>query len=69
MSQFAPGAEVVRDKAVHVAVGVAAWAPRDGRVVADPDPLNVTEKTVSICRTCLYLGRGPAEHDVCPDLS
>ena len=27
--------------------------------------LNVTE-AVSICRTCLYLGRAPAEHDVCP---
>ena len=65
VSQFAPGAEVVRDKAVHVAVGVAAWAPRGGRVVADPGPSNVTE-AVSICRTCLYLGRGPAEHDVCP---
>lgn len=68
VSQFAPGAEVVKDKAIHVAVGVAAWEPASPEPRSVPDPLGPRE-TVDYCRQCLYLRpadvNGPPP-DACP---
>jgi hypothetical protein len=55
VSQFAPGSQLVKDKAVHTVVGVAAWNPSPyGRPVEDPDPLGPSE-LVRYCRNCLDL--------------
>src|SRR5262249_24582885 len=54
ISQFAPGSEVVKDKAIHVAVGVAAWEPAAPQARLVPNPLGPRE-TVDYCRQCLYL--------------
>jgi hypothetical protein len=64
-TQFAPGAEVVKDKAIHTSVGVAAWEPAGGSVRLVADPLGARED-VALCRSCLYLSPGPAETSSCP---
>jgi ATP-dependent helicase YprA (DUF1998 family) len=69
VSQFAPGSQLVKDKAVHTAIGVADWQPSGGRVVADPEPLGDGEE-VAYCRRCLFLAKGDDERVrdtiVCP---
>ena len=60
ISQFAPGSETVKDKAIHVAVGVASWSPRGGRAVPDDNPLGVLERLL-YCRSCLHVAPAPEE--------
>ena len=38
ITQFAPGSETVKDKAIHTAVGVASYAPRGGYPDLRPEP-------------------------------
>lgn len=54
VGQFAPGSQVVKDKAVHTAIGVADWYPAGGTVRADPNPLGEPE-LVAYCRRCLFI--------------
>lgn len=54
VAQFAPGSQLVKDKAVHTAIGVADWYPAGGVVRADPNPLGDGER-VSYCRRCLFI--------------
>ncbi len=66
VGQFAPGSQLVKDKAVHTAIGVADWYPAGGIVRTDPDPLGEPEH-VAYCRRCLFIepraavGAGVAE--------
>jgi hypothetical protein len=66
VSQFAPGAEVVKDKAIHTPVGIAAWKPAGQYAKPVDEPLGPREQ-VCVCQRCLYLGPGkePAE-ERCP---
>jgi hypothetical protein len=64
-SQFAPGGQVVKDKAIHTAVGVAGWMPAGGTVVTEPNPLGPREN-VAVCRNCLYIEPNPSSVDHCP---
>ena len=68
VSQFAPGSETPKDKAIHVAVGVAAWDSIGGRAVKHPNPLGPREDLL-YCRDCLHLepanGRQPTACPVC----
>lgn len=61
IGQFAPGSETPKDKAIHIAVGVAGWDSVGGRVRYDQNPLGPREK-VLYCRYCLFLepAQGPA---------
>jgi ATP-dependent helicase YprA (DUF1998 family) len=54
VSQFAPGAQLVKDKAVHTVIGVANWEPGFGRVEEDPEPLGEAQ-LLEYCRNCLHL--------------
>jgi hypothetical protein len=65
ISQFAPGGQVVKDKAIHTAVGVAGWMPVGTTVVPQPDPLGPRED-VAVCRNCLYIEANPTVRDHCP---
>jgi len=65
IAQFAPGAEVVKDKAIHTAVGVAAWEPRGNQVVLHGRPLGPREQ-VAVCRNCLHVEPSPDAADSCP---
>jgi ATP-dependent helicase YprA (DUF1998 family) len=68
ISQFAPGSETPKDKAIHVAVGIAAWDSIGGRAVKHPDPLGPREDLL-YCRDCLHLepanGRQPTACPIC----
>lgn len=66
VSQFAPGSETPKDKAVHTAVGVAAWDAFGGRAVPNPDPLGPREDLL-YCNKCLHLERANGhEITACP---
>jgi hypothetical protein len=66
VSQFAPGSETPKDKAVHTAVGVGAWEYYGGRVHYHEDPLGPREDLL-YCRACLHLEPGVEEApNACP---
>jgi hypothetical protein len=65
ISQFAPGAQTVKDDRLHTAVGVAEYQPFAGEIVAAVDPLTDAEE-VGICRRCQGLRVTPAPHGGCP---
>ncbi|MGE3993575.1 MAG: helicase, partial [Pseudorhodoplanes sp.] len=65
ISQFAPGAQSIKDDKVHTAVGVVDFAPQAGDVVPLPDPLAHFEP-VGLCRRCQALVPQPAQSGTCP---
>lgn len=72
VSQFAPGAEVVRDGQVFPVVGIASFRPGGMYAISEPEPLG-TARPIDICRRCSYilevpLGRG-SESGPCPRCS
>lgn len=54
IGQFAPGGEIVKDKAIHTSIGVGAWHPVGPRVETDPDPLG-PRTLIASCRSCLHV--------------
>jgi Lhr-like helicase len=54
ISQFAPGAQTVKDDELHTAVGAADFRPEGKDIVAYPDPLGATV-LVGVCRKCQAL--------------
>jgi ATP-dependent helicase YprA (DUF1998 family) len=54
VSQFAPGSQLVKDKAVHTVIGVVDWRPSGALVQEGSDPLGPSEPLL-YCRRCLYL--------------
>ncbi|MDT0484795.1 DEAD/DEAH box helicase [Streptomyces doebereineriae] len=73
VSQFAPGAETVKDGAVYTSVGVANYRPSGANVQADRDPLGPS-RNIGICRACSHVEENvtpiaPTENDeplTCP---
>lgn len=51
VSQFAPGAETIKDGVVHTAIGVVDYQPRGTAVLEMPGPLG-PRLTVGLCRRC-----------------
>ena len=65
ISQFAPGAQTVKDDELHTAVGVVDFRPNAGEVVMYPDPLGQFD-SVGICRQCQALVEAPVRTGGCP---
>lgn len=65
ISQFAPGAQSIKDDKLHTAVGVVEFIPEAGRVALAPNPLGESE-TVGVCRRCQALVPQPAQSATCP---
>ena len=65
ISQFAPGAQSIKDDKLHTAVGVVEFVPEAGGVVLSPNPLGDSE-TVGVCRRCQALVPQPALSGTCP---
>ncbi len=65
ISQFAPGAQTVKDDELHTSVGVVDYRPYAGAVVAAPNPLGDPVE-VGICRRCQALVPKPAAQGGCP---
>jgi ATP-dependent helicase YprA (DUF1998 family) len=54
VSQFAPGAETVRDGWVHTAIGIGSFRPVGPRIVPVENPLGIV-RTVGYCLSCGHL--------------
>ena len=65
ISQFAPGAQSIKDDKLHTAVGVVEFVPKMGKVVLSSNPLNESE-TVGVCRRCQALVPQPDHSGPCP---
>ncbi|MGH8587909.1 MAG: DEAD/DEAH box helicase [Gammaproteobacteria bacterium] len=66
ISQFAPGAETVKDGVVHTAVGVVNYRRRGARIVEMADPLGPAVPLGS-CRNCQAVDLTPAPNQpACP---
>ncbi len=65
ISQFAPGAQSIKDDKLHTAVGVVEFVPEAGNAVEGPDPLGDSE-TVGVCRRCQALVPQPMPMGTCP---
>ena len=65
ISEFAPGSDVVKDKAIHRCIGVASFHPRGNQVFTEPDPLGATRE-VGHCSNCQALDTSPAGEAHCP---
>lgn len=64
VSQFAPLSEVVRDGTVYPVVGITSFRPSGTRPKPELEPLG-SESSLSICRSCSYLGEQDAA-GTCP---
>jgi Lhr-like helicase len=65
ISQFAPGAQTVKDDKLHTAVGVVEYWPSGGVPVQSPNPLGAGVQ-VGICRQCQALVEQPPPSGGCP---
>lgn len=65
ISQFAPGAQTVKDDELHTSVGVVDYRPQGGIVAPSPNPLGRVVQ-VGICRVCQALVEDPQPAGGCP---
>ena len=65
ISQFAPGAQSIKDDKLHTAVGVVEFIPEMGNIVLAPNPLGESEQ-VGLCRRCQALVPQPEPTGTCP---
>jgi len=65
ISQFAPGAETVKDGLIHTAVGVVNYRPQGNVVVEEPNPLGAS-RDIGFCRSCQAVDAQPTAAATCP---
>jgi hypothetical protein len=65
ISQFAPGAQSVKDDLLYTAVGVVDYRRDRNRIVPAPDPL-ANPTRVGVCRRCQALVAPPQNQPGCP---
>lgn len=65
ISQFAPGAETVKDGLIHTSVGVVSYRPQGNIVVEQPNPLG-PPRPIGFCRSCQAVDVQPAFPEACP---
>ncbi len=64
ISQFAPGAETVKDGLVHTSIGVVNYRPSRNRVVEDPNPLG-PPLPIGLCGVCQAVDGSPSPSTSC----
>lgn len=65
ISQFAPGAQTVKDDRLFTAVGIVEYVPAQGDIATLPDPL-ADRMPVGVCRQCQGLVENPVMTSNCP---
>ncbi len=65
VSDFAPGAQLVKDKHLHTAVGLASFYPYAGRISERANPEGPVG-TIALCRSCIRLVPGGEGSATCP---
>jgi DEAD/DEAH box helicase domain-containing protein len=66
ISQFAPGSQTVKDKAVHTSLGVADIFPQGGNIGVRPGfhpPLNEPSRKIGVCSNCRAVIPQPDQTD------
>jgi Lhr-like helicase len=66
ISQFAPGAQTVKDDRLHTAIGVVEYGLSQNKVVDLPDPLDNGLASLGVCRVCQALVEDPDDQSGCP---
>lgn len=54
--EFAPRSEVVKDKKLHTAIGIAAYEPQGNQVIASANPFGIPQQ-VGLCDRCASVHR------------
>jgi ATP-dependent helicase YprA (DUF1998 family) len=65
ISQFAPGAETVKDGLIHTSVGVVHYRPQGNTVAEQPNPLGASQP-IGFCRSCQAVDTHPTPAATCP---
>ena len=65
ISQFAPGAESVKDGLIHTSIGIVDYMPGPGRMVEVPNPLGVP-RPIGLCRACRAVDDSETPGQACP---
>jgi Helicase conserved C-terminal domain len=65
ISEFAPGSEQVKDRAIHRPIGLLAYTKARGQWTEHLDPFGHMS-SVSLCRRCRYLERQQSASPLCP---
>jgi hypothetical protein len=65
ISQFAPGAETVKDGLIHTSVGVVNYRPQGPRVIEEPNPLGPS-RSIGFCRSCQAVDARVVPASPCP---
>lgn len=64
VSMFAPGAETVKERTIHTAVGVGHYLPKGNRAVEDTDPLG-PKVLIGLCDNCHHIETDSPESAAC----
>lgn len=65
VSMFAPGAETVKERTIHTAIGVAHYTQRGPLAVPDPNPLGPSVM-VGLCSNCQHVETAVPDSPACP---
>jgi hypothetical protein len=65
ISQFAPGAETVKDGLIHTSVGIVDYRPQGNAVIEQPNPLG-PRWPIGFCRRCQAVDVQPTLAATCP---
>jgi Lhr-like helicase len=65
VSMFAPGAETVKERTIHTAIGVGYYLPQGTLAVEGPDPLGPSVP-IGLCGNCQHVETEVASRPACP---
>ena len=65
VSMFAPGAETVKERTIHTAIGVAHYRRRGPNAEEDADPLGPSVR-VGLCDNCQHVETAAPDRPACP---
>jgi DEAD/DEAH box helicase domain-containing protein len=65
ISLFAPGAETVKERLIHTAIGIARYIPQGPNAVEEANPLG-PQYLVGMCGNCQHVEENPAAGNPCP---
>jgi hypothetical protein len=65
ISMFAPGAETVKERTIHTAIGLAHYRRRGALAVEDPNPLGPAVR-IGLCGNCQHVETATPDQPSCP---
>jgi hypothetical protein len=65
VSMFAPGAETVKERTIHTAIGAVHYKPQGGLAVEEPNPLGPPFR-IGLCGNCQHVETAVPDSPSCP---